>query len=252
MRRVAHCPKPLYTRASWAWPVFFHQDFGDFLYVLFFFTPFVHISSGLALGSPFSPSHTQLNTMLTITMCVCSCMCVSMNNKEKIRHADMSLFHCMCVCVCLSGRVLIYRLREGAAGFLYRHRSWDVIQRVLSAPFYPWRQGGTRQSAGALRGWGWRGFKPSSESCITTHITIKRSLLHSFKFQLLLMKFECWMVHNTLMFKCLCIEFPLQAYCGGTAMGNKNCLADIRGCLSIVLQGFGKGLELCHHERIWK
>lgn len=27
-------------------------------------------------------------------------------------------------------------------------------------------------------------------------------------------------------------------------MGNKNGLADIHGCLSIVLRGFGKGLEL--------
>lgn len=55
-------------------------------------------------------------------------------------------------------------------------------------------------------------------------------------------------------FQYLCIEFPLQAYCGGSVMGNKNCLADIHGCLSIVLRGFGKELELppCHHERIWK
>lgn len=68
------------------------------------------------------------------------------------------------------------------------------------------------------------------------------------------MRFVCRMLYYTLMFKYLCIEFPLQAYCRGTVMGNKKCLADIHGCLSIVLRGFGKGLDLpfYHYERIWK
>lgn len=62
------------------------------------------------------------------------------------------------------------------------------------------------------------------------------------------------MLHYISVFKHLCIEFPLQAYCGGTVMGNKKFLADIHECFSIVLRGSGEGLKLplCHHERIWK
>lgn len=190
--------------------------------------------------------------MLTITMCVCSCMCVSMNIKEKIWHADMSFYYSVCVCVCVSfGCVLILTTKKGRLVSLVTLK----LRRHRMTVSYPWRQGGTRQSRGAFRGW--RGFKPFSVYCTTTHITIRHLIvwyqLRSFKFKQYLWSryaFECRLLYYLLMFKYLCIEFPLQAYCGGweiktawpTHMAASPLYSGVLAiwiCLSVTMRGYG-------------